>query len=104
MFQSGRHDSGRLLAVRSVANGGTLSRYAFSVSKRVGKAVTRNKLRRRLRESIRVLPLKEGHDIIVTARPAAAASDFQTLRGELVRLLRRARLLAGDGERPPASA
>jgi ribonuclease P protein component len=76
-----------------VQNGDPWSRYAFSVSKRVGNAVTRNRLRRRLREALRSLPLREGYDIVVVARPAAAEKDYWTLRAELARLLGRGKLL-----------
>ena len=81
------------MAVRSVVNEQTWSRYAYAVSKRVGKAVVRNKVRRRLREALRSLPVREGFDIVVTVRPEAASAAYQELRAELALLLRRARLL-----------
>jgi ribonuclease P protein component len=93
VFREGRHNSGRLLAVRSLPNERPLSRYAYSVSKRVGKAVVRNKVRRRLREIMRALPVAEGQDIVITARPEAAKADFQALKAELTLMLQRARLL-----------
>jgi len=95
VFQLGRHNSGKLVAVRSVANEQPLSRYAFAISKRVGNAVTRNRVKRRLREILRLCMLAEGFDIVLVARPAAAECDFQTLRAELLTLLKRARLLEG---------
>jgi ribonuclease P protein component len=55
--------------------------------------VVRNKVRRRLREIARALPVLEGHDIVISARPQAAQADFQALRAELSLLLGRARLL-----------
>ena len=93
VFRSGQHHSGRLMAVRSAPNDLALSRYACSVSKRVGNAVVRNRVRRRVREAMRVLPLIEGYDIVVVARPEAARSDFPHLREELTRLMRRGKLL-----------
>jgi len=93
VFQQGRHNGGRLVAVRSAPNEVGITRLAYSVSKRVGKAVIRNKVRRRLREIARALPLTEGFDIVVTARPAAAAADFWTLKAEVELLLTRARVL-----------
>ena len=93
MFQQGRHNSARLLAVRSLANEQPLTRYAFATPKRVGKAVMRNKIRRRLREVLRVLPLTEGFDLVISVRPAAADATFQALRDELTMLLGRARVL-----------
>ena len=55
--------------------------------------MTRNLIRRRLRESLRLLPLREGHDVVITVRPDAAKVTFHALRAELILLLRRARLL-----------
>jgi ribonuclease P protein component len=93
VFQLGRHNSARLLAVRSLGGEGPLTRYAFAVPKRVGSAVVRNRVRRRLREILRQLPLKEGSDLVITVRPAAAQADFPSLKAELSLLLKRARLL-----------
>lgn len=93
MFQRGRHNSGRLLALRSLPNELPLTRYGYVIPKRVGKAVVRNKVRRRLREALRSLPVVEGHDVVVTARPEAAPARFQDLKAELTLLLKRARLL-----------
>lgn len=81
------------MAVRSVANGLPLSRFAYAVPKRVGIAVVRNKVRRRLREILRSLPVLEGYDIVISVRPEAAAASYQGLEGELTLLLQRARLL-----------
>jgi ribonuclease P protein component len=84
------------MAVRSIANHGPLTRYAFAIPKRVGNAVTRNKVRRRLREILRQAPLLEGIDIVISVRPAAAEATFQALQSELTMLLKRARILANQ--------
>ncbi len=60
---------------------GPASRIGFIVSKKVGGAVTRNRVRRRLRELFRQLPARPvGMDIVVIARHHAARVDFDTLR------------------------
>ena len=82
-----------MLAIRSAPNQGPLTRYGYAIPKRVGSAVKRNLLRRRLREALRLLPLHEGYDVVITVRPEAANVSFHTLRAELILLLRRARLL-----------
>jgi ribonuclease P protein component len=94
VFRQGRHHSSRLMALRSVANGGPLTRLAVSASKRVGNAVVRNRVRRRLKEAFRCLPLNEGYDIVIVPRPEAAKASFGALKEELTLLLKRGRLLA----------
>jgi ribonuclease P protein component len=81
------------MAVRSVANETSLSRFGYAIPKRVGPAVIRNKLRRRLREALRSLPLHEGYDVVVSVRPEAAGASYYDLKQELSLLLKRARIL-----------
>lgn len=71
------------------------ARIGFSVNKRVGSAVRRNRVKRRLREAIRLRLWKTqpGWDMIVIARPEAADADYTALASELEELLIRARLL-----------
>ena len=71
-------------------------RFGFSVSKRVGNAVVRNRVKRRLREAARVefLPrLESGWDFVVIARKDAADADYRRLNRSLMRLFRRSKLL-----------
>lgn len=69
-------------------------RVGFSVSKRVGGSVTRNRVKRRLREVVRVrlTSLAPGWDIVISARPAAANARYETLDAEVGGLLERAGL------------
>jgi ribonuclease P protein component len=97
VFRQGRHNGGRLVALRSVQNDLTWTRLGFVVSKRVGNAVVRNRVRRRLREIVRSSGLKEGFDLVVSVRPEAATGGFQALKEETRLLLRRARLIEGAG-------
>ena len=72
--------------------------FGFSVSKKVGNAVVRNRVRRRLREAARALgtELPRGFRAVIVARPRAAAAGYQDLALSLRRALERAGLL-GDG-------
>ena len=66
-------------------------RVGFVVSRAVGPAVTRNRVKRRLRHLMRerVAALPEGSLLVVRAMPAAAGATFGDLGGELDRCLGR---------------
>lgn len=76
------------------------NRYGFVVSKRLGKAVRRNKIRRRLREAMRwydpllTTSLRDGVDVVLVARPAVVGASYQELHAALGHILRQAGLLA----------
>lgn len=73
-----------------------LFRAGFVTSKRIGTAVIRNRVRRRLRDIVRTQQgkLREGFWFVVIARPAAAAASYQALKDEWLRLAERASILA----------
>ena len=66
------------------------SRYGFAVGKRLGKAVVRNRVKRRLRHLLReALPsLSAGELLVVRALPAAGGAPWTELRSDLERCLR----------------
>jgi ribonuclease P protein component len=82
-----------LVIMKTLPNGLTLTRYGFSIAKRVGKAVQRNRLKRLLREIIRSQSLKPGWDVVFIVRPQAANAKYHQLEEVIVRLLTRAQLL-----------
>ena len=71
-------------------------RAGFITSKRIGEAVVRNRVRRRLREIVRTEQnrITRGVWCVVVARPAAASSSYQALKDEWLRLAKRASILA----------
>lgn len=93
VYSQGESWPSRFLVMRVLPNYLTVSRYGFSVSKRVGNAVTRNKMKRRLKEIVRTEQVKPGWDIVYIVRPAAAVTDFSILKASAEALLLRAGLL-----------
>ncbi|MCL2610387.1 MAG: ribonuclease P protein component [Defluviitaleaceae bacterium] len=69
--------------------------YGISVSKKVGKAVIRNRMRRLIKESLRLLQydIKKGYSIIVVARNSENR-DFKTIDISLKKLLKKANMLS----------
>jgi ribonuclease P protein component len=86
--QEGRGRGHQLVAVRVRRNGLEQDRFGISTGRKVGSAVVRNRVRRRIREILRTWDHPGlGWDILVVARPASAAASFGDLRGALLRLL-----------------
>jgi ribonuclease P protein component len=62
-------------------------RFGFTITKQSGGAVQRNRIRRRLKEALRLLdplPARPGHDYVILARPEALSMPFWALQGELI--------------------
>jgi ribonuclease P protein component len=85
-----------LLVLNAAPNELEHPRLGVTVSRRIGKAVTRNLVRRRIREAVRLrLPeLQPGQDLLFVARGPSATAGWAALRGAVDTLLRQARLLA----------
>jgi ribonuclease P protein component len=93
VYDEGRSRVSGLVVMKTLPNGRAVSRYGLTVSRRVGKAVTRNRVKRWLREVLRLIPLEPGWDIVFIARPAAAAASYADVRQSVTGLLSRAGLI-----------
>ena len=82
-------------------NGGRGKRFGVTVTKKIGNAVVRNRMKRRFRELLRAALPSEGladHDHILIGRDGGVERDFALLRDELAQAL--ARATAGKGDPP----
>lgn len=92
MLQDGRRWRHPLLSLGVRPNGLPYTRIGYAIGKRVGSAVVRNRVRRRLREVMRALPLAPGYDLVLTAGPQSATATFADLTEAVASCTRRASL------------
>ncbi len=102
IHKQGSYLGSRLISMKSLPNKFNYPRWAIITSKKIGKAVERNRVKRRLREILRQACLEPGQDLILIARTGAVSADFSSLREETLSLLRRAGLVKNDETDCPA--
>lgn len=95
VYGRGKYASSRTLVVYVLENRSGTRRVGITTSKKVGKSVVRNRMRRLIRENLRLvidsLPL--GRDIVIVARKADEAAGFDSVGNELRSLFARLGLL-----------
>ena len=100
MRRRGKSWADRWLVLMARPNEMGATRFGFSVGRRLGNAVVRNKVKRRLREAARLAPAQKGWDLVIIARRDAPRADFHRLRRSVTDLLRRGGLLAEHPAEP----
>ena len=91
VYRDARRRSGREFTVFLRPNGLEISRFGWSVKKALGGAVQRNRIRRRIREIVRLhrQEIAPGWDIVIHPRSSAARTKFSALAEELLSLMPR---------------
>lgn len=83
VYQRGRSFADRNLVIYTLKNGKNKSRVGISISKKVGKAHVRNRLRRHIKEVYRLYidpNIKPGYDIVFIGRINAKDADYYSIK------------------------
>lgn len=102
--EQGRTVVHALLVISTLPNGMEHSRFGFAVGRRMGNAVVRNRIKRRMRESVRLRVLRgevaAGWDVVLIARGAMRVASFHQVDSAIGLMLYRSGLCGGAAPVP----
>lgn len=95
LYARGKSAANRYLVVYCRRNGRGVNRLGYTVSAKLGGAVVRNRVRRRLREICRLSApaMKSGWDIVVVARSRCVGAQYAEIAGAFSDACRRLELV-----------
>ncbi|NOY52069.1 MAG: ribonuclease P protein component [Deltaproteobacteria bacterium] len=94
VYREGDKKVGKNMIVYTCDRGGKISRYGIAVSKKIGNAVFRNRVKRRLKEVVRC-HLRQNQDIfdrVIVARKAIVHSSYREILLECKALIKRSKV------------
>lgn len=99
LYRKGRSAANGYLVLYCRKNGTGENRVGLTVSSKLGCAVVRNRVRRRLREIYRLheASFQPGWDLVVVARSRAVQADYRTLERSFLSLAKKLGLLREEG-------
>lgn len=95
IYKNGKRIAGKYIIIFIRKNTLNINRFGIVCSKKVGKAVIRNRAKRQLREIIRknMDQLHTGYDIILICRSSIRGEAFKDIEKDFLNLMKRARLI-----------
>lgn len=97
VYSRGKSVADRHLVLYFLPNNFEICRFGFTTSKKLGKAVTRNRIRRLFREACRLNLEKfpAGFDFVLLARRAIVGSQYNEVEESLLKLLKKININRG---------
>ena len=94
-YRRGRYYADKVMVIYILPNKGNNNRIGYSVSKKMGNSVRRNRIKRLMRENYARLDpdIKTGYDIVIAARKMSAQADYYMMGHSMGKLLKRSGIL-----------
>ena len=95
IYKVGKNYWNRNLILYVKKNGLNETRVGYTITKKIGNAVTRNKIRRRMKEIYRLHfhNIKEGYDLVFIAKRGVKDIPYKELEGSMIHILNISKLL-----------
>jgi ribonuclease P protein component len=97
VYRYGKNEAGPYVAVYCLRNGKEINRLGITTGSKLGKAVVRNRVRRRIREAYRLSEhrIKRGYDIVIVARGRSVTADYHRIEKDLITRLKDIGIIEG---------
>ena len=99
LYNRGKSEASKCAAVYCKQNGKSENRLGITVSSKIGGAVVRNRVRRRLKEIYRLNEEKfsAGHDIVIVARTRCRFAGFNEIESSVLSLFKKLKIMGWHG-------
>lgn len=97
LYNKGKSAASKYVVIYIRKNHGLTNRLGITVSKKVGGAVQRNRVRRRLKEIYRLseMKLNPGYDIVIVARVQSQSAQYNELKTSVLTLFKKLGVFGG---------
>lgn len=94
VYRNGKNYWNRSLTIYVKKNNLNNSRFGYSITKKIGNSVVRNKVRRRMKEIIRLNLdcIKPGYDVVIIPKKNTVDVSYKELENSIIHLLKMSRL------------
>lgn len=94
-YKKGKFFVGKFLVLYALKNNTEINRLGITASRKFGKSVKRNRIRRLIKENYRLIEefLKTGYDLVFVARNSDEVPDYVSIKKEMKYLFKRLSLL-----------